>query len=63
MAFKIDAFVDVDEFKRDMDALMDKIVNMGSRPRGMSGSTTPASSSTRKPRNAGRRAFPTIGRL
>ena len=28
MAFKIDAFVDVDEFKRDMDALLDRIVNM-----------------------------------
>lgn len=28
MAFKIDAFVDVGEFRRDMDALIDKIVNM-----------------------------------
>ena len=28
MAFKIDAFVDIGEFKRDMDALIDKIVNM-----------------------------------
>ena len=32
MAFKIDAFVDVDEFKRDMDALIDKIVNMEPAP-------------------------------
>ncbi len=28
MAFKIDAFVDVDAFKRDMDALIDRLVNM-----------------------------------
>ena len=28
MAFKIDAFVDIGAFKRDMDALIDKIVNM-----------------------------------
>jgi len=32
MAFKIDAFVELSEFKRDMDALIDKIVNMEPAP-------------------------------
>ena len=57
MAFKIDAFTDLAQFKDDMDALLKKLSGMKPAP-AKSASTTPGSSSTKKPSGARANGIP-----